>query len=586
VENVRRIPSWVRRLPRQIALFAVVALLALLVLRAWESQRGPSLKPWHLVAPEELRAGDIDVADWPRYLAAEEAAFARVRTDVTGALEPEDRIRSNRYFAGSPIHPGRFPQDWNRSFLLEPEGKPRGAVVLLHGLTDSPYSLRHIGARYRERGWVAVGIRLPAHGTVPAALTDVEWEDWAAATRLAVREARARAGPDLPLHLVGYSNGGALALKYALDAVEDPKLQRPDRLVLISPMIGITAFARFAGLAALPALLPRFAAAAWLGIEPEFNPFKYNSFPVNGARQSHRLTTALQGQVQRLAAEGRLVRLPPILTFQSVVDFTVSTRAVIAALYDRLPAQGSELVLFDINRNAKLGPMLTPATDAALDRLLLPGARAWRAVVVTNAGPEENAAVERLTEAGTTDERVRPIGLAWPREVYSLSHVALPVPVTDGLYGLDPDPDEDFGVRLALSRRAGNAGCSPSPRTRCSACRRIPSFPTCWRGSTRESTQEPRSPGPRRKVQHRAAAPIFPPPPAALNVAGPPASAVLGPEGQEITLARAIPELTGDGANRPAGRPATARQDVHDVPVPCFASQDRTRLWTLGSRTV
>jgi len=30
---------------------------------------------------------------------------------------------------------------------------------------------------------------------------------------------------------------------------------------------------------------------------PEFNPFKYNSFPVNGAWQSHRLTQALQQQI-------------------------------------------------------------------------------------------------------------------------------------------------------------------------------------------------------------------------------------------------------------------------------------------------
>jgi alpha-beta hydrolase superfamily lysophospholipase len=51
--------------------------------------------------------------------------------------------------------------------------------------------------------------------------------------------------------------------------------------VLISPMIGITVFARFVGFAALPAILPAFAKAAWLGIVPEFNPFKYNSFPVN-----------------------------------------------------------------------------------------------------------------------------------------------------------------------------------------------------------------------------------------------------------------------------------------------------------------
>ncbi|HEV7264145.1 MAG TPA: alpha/beta hydrolase [Falsiroseomonas sp.] len=453
-----RLPRWVRRLPRRILLLAATLLVALLVLRIWDIQRGPPLEAWHLVVPEELRADEIDAADWAGYLAAEAAAFATVRTEVSGALEPEARIPANRYFAGSPLNPGRFASDWNRSFVLEPEGEPRGAVVLLHGLTDAPYSLRHVGARYQQRGWLAIGIRLPAHGTVPAALTRVTWEDWLAATRLAIRAARARVGPDRPLHIVGFSNGAALALLYALDALDDERLARPDRLVLVSPMIGITAFARFAGLTALPAFLPRFAKAAWLGIVPEFIPFKYNSFPVNGARQSHRLTMALQAQIRRQAAAGRLAALPPILSFQSVVDSTVSTRAVISALYEHLPAQGSELVLFDINRNAKLGPLLTPATEAALNRLLPPGARAWRAAVITNAGRDSAEVVERATEAGATQEQVRPIGLAWPREVYSLSHVALPFPVTDGLYGLDPDPREDFGVQLGALAPRGERG--------------------------------------------------------------------------------------------------------------------------------
>ena len=60
-----------------------------------------------------------------------------------------------------------YTSNWNRSFVLMPDGAPRGAVVLLHGLTDSPYSLRHIAAHYREQGFVAVAIRLPGHGTVP-----------------------------------------------------------------------------------------------------------------------------------------------------------------------------------------------------------------------------------------------------------------------------------------------------------------------------------------------------------------------------------------------------------------------------------
>ena len=256
-----------------------------------------------------MHADQIDKADWAAYLKAEEAVFRGVRTEVTDKLDAEAKVPGNRYYDGSPIYPGHFAQDWNRSYVLEPDGPPVGAVVLLHGLTNSPYSLRHIARRYRDEGFVAVAIRMPAHGTVPAALTDVEWEDWDAATRLAVREAVRRAGPSKPLHIVGFSNGGALAMKYALDALDNQQLARPDRLILISPMIGITSFARFAGIAALPALLPAFAKAAWLGILPEFNPFKYNSFPVNGARQSYRLTAALQDRMAR-AGRGGLLKSP------------------------------------------------------------------------------------------------------------------------------------------------------------------------------------------------------------------------------------------------------------------------------------
>ena len=79
----------------------------------------------------------------------------------------------------------------------------------------------------------------------------------AAWRRLAVREARTRIGPSLPLHLVGYSNGGALAMKYALDAIEDPRLPRAERIILISPMIGVTAFA----LCCLSTVYPAWRAA-------------------------------------------------------------------------------------------------------------------------------------------------------------------------------------------------------------------------------------------------------------------------------------------------------------------------------------
>jgi alpha-beta hydrolase superfamily lysophospholipase len=444
-------------LKRAAALLAV-CLLTFLALRIWDSQRGLPLEPWHTFVPGELTAEELDHADWGQYLAAEQTIFDELRTEVTQKLDESERVPVNRYFEGSPVYPGRFADDWNRSHVLEPDGEPKGAAVLLHGLTDAPYSQRHIGELYRERGFVAIVPRLPAHGTVPAALTDVEWEDWTAATRLAVREARRRTGPDKPLHLLGFSNGGALAMQYALDAIENPDLARPDRLVLISPMIGITEFARFAGIAGWPAFFPAFAKAAWLAVLPEFIPFKYNSFPVNGARQSFQLSRALQAQIGRLAREGRLTGLAPVLTFQSVIDFTVSTRAIITALYARLPANGSELVLFDLNRTIKFGPLLSTGADAVLNRVLPPVPRAYRTTVLSNAGPGSNGIVERVVEPSATAEITRPLDLAYPPEVFSLSHVALPFPLEDGLYGLRPDPADDFGVNLGAMATRGERG--------------------------------------------------------------------------------------------------------------------------------
>ncbi len=259
---------------------------------------------------------------------------------------------------------------------------------------------------------------------------------------------RADVGSSGRVELVGFSNGGALAVNYALDAISDEKQVQVDRIILISPMIGITRFARFAGLAALPAIFPAFYKAAWLGILPEFNPFKYNSFPVHAAVQSFELTRIVQRKIARLGRSGQLNRLPPILTFQSVMDFTVSTPAILNALYAHLPENGSEIVLFDVNRTVKFGPLLRSSADTALSRLLPSRTRNYRTTVITNAEVASGEEVERTVEAGEVTPHDRALGVSYPPGLYSLSHVALPFPMTDSLYGLTPDPAEDFGLHL------------------------------------------------------------------------------------------------------------------------------------------
>ena len=438
---------------------AAIAVVALSI-RSYRALSGPPLQPWHTFVPHELRVDELDASDWSRYLAQEQAIFESVRANVSQRLDPDARVPYNRYFEQSPVYPGRFKQDWNRSYVMDPEGTPVGVVVLLHGLTDSPYSLRHVAQRFRERGFVAIGLRMPGHGTVPAGLTDVRWEDWMAATRLAVREARKRVPAPAPLHLVGFSNGGALAMKYSLDAIEDPALPRADRVVLFTPMIGITRFARFAGLAGLPAVLPPFANAAWLANLPEFNPFKYNSFPVNAARQSYRLTDALQAQIQRLARAGRLGPLPPVLTFQSVIDFTVSTPAILTALYSFVPDNGSEIVLFDVNRTVKFGPLLRPSAYVALDQLTPTSPQPYRFTAIVNAGDDTDATVERSIAPGQLQAVERKLDIAYPPGIFSLSHLAIPIPVNDPLYGIAPDPGSrsEFGLNLGVLDARGERG--------------------------------------------------------------------------------------------------------------------------------
>ena len=448
----------VRKMLRRIGFAIGIVIATIFFVRSFDAWRSPPLKLWHTQVPHELDADEIDAADWEAWVVAENSAFAELQRDVIDALPADDQIPINRYFAASPINPLRFAQNWNHSFVLTPVGTPRGAVVLLHGLTDSPYSVRHIALRYVEHGYVAVAIRMPGHGTVPAGLTTTRWEAWAAATRLAVRTARTMAGDKVPLHMVGYSNGGALALKYALDSLSDPKLARPDRLVLLSPMVGITSFARFAGVLGWPAAFPSFAKAAWLDVLPEYNPFKYNSFPVNAARQSSQVVRAVQDEFASAAESGVLAKLPPVLTFQSVLDATVSTSAVIDSLYRNLPANGSELVLFDVNHRAGVGPIIRPEQANVLASLLPPAPRQFAVTVVGNAAEDASTDEARTVAAGASETQLTALGRLYPKDLYSLSHVALPFPLQDGLYGSEPSGSEDFGVRLGMVAVRGERG--------------------------------------------------------------------------------------------------------------------------------
>ena len=330
--------------------------------------------------------------------------------EVARAVAPDSASRNpsvpNRYVAGSVSSPSRQAFDGNRTFERVP-AQIRGGALLIHGLTDSPYSLHAAADLLASHGIYALALRMPGHGTVPGGLTAAVWEDWMAAVRMGMRHVRQRAGTGTPIYLIGYSNGGALSVKYALEALENPGLPRPTKLVLLSPMIGVSPFARFAWMMSLLGWVPYFEQSRWLDVLPEYLPFKYTSFPVNAGRQTYRLTTALSEALEAAAVSKRIRELPPILTFQSLVDTTVRTDAVVHELYDRLDGNGSELVLFDVNRQSRVASFFRG--DAAGGLPTLPGP--YRLTVIANASHDTLDVVERTTPAGSRDTAVRPLGL-------------------------------------------------------------------------------------------------------------------------------------------------------------------------------
>ncbi len=394
--------------------------------------------------------------DLDGYLALEDRLFAELdRSAVVHGRPSHDRI-FDRYLSGSPSDPARFPRNWNRT-QVEVPAHPRGAALLLHGLSDSPYSLRSVGRIYADQGFAVITLRLPGHGTVPTGILHARWEDWAAATRLALDRTVELAG-DGPLHVVGYSNGALLALLATLERLEEPESRVPDRIVLLSPAIGIPEMARFARWVKLIAWIPPFRKASWQDVATEVDPFKYSSFPFNASYQCWRGTRVVRDRLERAHRRGALASMPPVLAFASVVDATVISPAVQYGLFDRLPANGSELVLFDINRIRSMTLLFPPGTLGLQRWNLEPFPRDYTLTLITNRSPETLEVVCRTFPPGGGEPVERPTGLAWPDGTYSLSHVAVPFPPDDPIYGDGTSPSTDPLLHLGSLSLKGESG--------------------------------------------------------------------------------------------------------------------------------
>lgn len=407
-----------------------------------------SLQPWHTEKlTEEFTAGmaNDEVHSFDDYLALEKRLFKQLDEKVYAHTATGPAHALERYSSGSLADPRQDKPNWNMSFELDAVA-PVGGVVLLHGMSDSPYSLRALGKTLNERGYRVVGLRLPGHGTAPSGLKHVTWQDMAAAVELAMAHLAKSLGSK-PIHMVGYSTGAPLALDFTLKAIKEDQLSVPASLVLISPAIRVHPTGALAGFKNAMSVIPGLGELAYLNIMDEFDPYKYNSFATNAGAQVHSITRNVDRRMQALAQDPTAVdKLPPILVLKSTVDSTVTTDAVVDNLLAYLPANRNELVLFDVNRNAAIKSTLLVSDPGPLtNRMMADQNLPFAVTFVTNENPNSASVVARRKAPFSLEKTdTEQLDLSWPRGVVSLSHVALPFPANDPLYGQHPSADDNL----------------------------------------------------------------------------------------------------------------------------------------------
>lgn len=398
----------------------------------------PNLKPWHTtILNEEFTALHDSKLDFDGYMQLETKLFAQMDDEIATWDQSKADFIYSRFNAKGPFQKLADGSPYNRSFRMTLP-KPIGQALLIHGLTDSPYSMKAMAESLHNRGFEVTVLRLPGHGTLPSMMTEMSAADWTAAVRIAARDVASRTPAGHPFYIGGHSTGGTLALQYTLDALQDTTLRRPDRVLLLSPAIEITEVADVAAIIDAMSIvpIPVLEKVRWQDIVAEYDPYKFNSFPVNATRQVNRAARDLRESLLSAKEAGRIEKMPPIITWQSVVDATVGAQGATNILYPDLKGAQHHLVLFDINHNPVFNSLQQPNAQVLIARLEA-SKRTYTLDLVSNNNPNiPTVIVTRWAPNNSKTETNTDI--LWPNNLVSVGHVALPFPPNDPVYGFIP----------------------------------------------------------------------------------------------------------------------------------------------------
>jgi hypothetical protein len=106
--------------------------------------------------------------------------------------------------------------------------------------------------------------------------------------------------------------------------------------------------------------------------------------------------------------------------------------------------------------------MLVDDPGPLTQQLLATPERTYALSVVTNATPRTLQVKELRAEPGSGRQTAQLLALEWPRAVFSLSHVALPFPPDDPLYGY-ASPQDPQHLQLGRIEARGETGVLTLP---------------------------------------------------------------------------------------------------------------------------
>ena len=154
-------------------------------------------------------------------LSAADRAYSKIDPEQLAAWHFDDELIALAYEQQtySTLQNGAIKQHESAiadpsPFLMKPARTNGTGILLIHGLLASPAELRDYGRKLTNQGFTVLGVRLKGHGTSPNALRDLSYEQWFDSVLKGFTILKAHCGK---IVLIGFSTGGALALKLAAE---------------------------------------------------------------------------------------------------------------------------------------------------------------------------------------------------------------------------------------------------------------------------------------------------------------------------------------------------------------------------------